>query len=1747
MLLRLRGPVDPDRLAGALATVVARHEALRCRFPQDDDGRPQLRIAPPGPVELPVVEAVGDSPADREAHARALVTAELGRPFDLAVGPPLRALLVVLDAGDAVLVLATHHIASDGWSSDILAGELLAAYGGATLPPLAVQYGDYAIWQRQRVTGAVRDADVAYWRSALAGLEPLALPTDRPRPPRQTYRGADHTVTLDAALHGSLVRLGREHRATLYMVLLAAVQAVLARHSGQTDLAVGSPVAGRTQPELEPLIGMFVNMLTLRADLSGDPTFAGALARTRETCLDAYAHQEVPFEQLVNELKVTRDVTLSPLFQVLFALQNYAAYAGPAPDGLTVEDFALPAGSTRFDLEIYAYEAADGLALTFIYNVDLFDAATVERFARHLRTFLAAVVATPDRPVSTVDLLAPDERTALVATAPAVPLRDGRSAAQGDTLAALVAATCERTPDAVAVTFDGRHLTYRELDRRSAAVAARLRELGAGPGTLVAVCAERSADLVVGLLGVLRAGAAYVPLDPEYPADRLAFMLADTAAPIVLTQGRLRAALPAVDAEVLLLDDPWPPASSVDGGPDPGDVAYVIYTSGSTGRPKGVPNTHRGIVNRLDWMQRTYRLTAGDVVLQKTPASFDVSVWEFFWPLLAGARLVLAKPGGHKDAEYLRDLIAAEGVTTVHFVPSMLNVFLGADGVGDASPLRRIICSGEELPADLAGRCLALLPGAGLHNLYGPTEAAVDVTAFACTVGSLAGQARVPIGRPIQNITLYVLDAHLRPAPVGVPGQLFIAGVGLALGYLNRPALTAERFLPDPYGPAGSRMYRTGDLARWRPDGDLDFLGRIDAQVKLRGLRIELGEIEAALRGQPGVRDAAVVVREDTPGDRRIAAYLVGQVDPAEVRAALKRRLPDYMVPSAIVELAELPLSPSGKLDRRALPVPTFQRAAGAELVAPSTPTELLLADIWRELIGVPTLGVDDDFFDLGGHSLLATQVVARLRRALGAGVSVLDVFAHPTIRSLATLIDTPLAERGPRPLLHELTRPSSGHTLSVVCVPYGGGSAVIYQPLADALPPGSSLYSLAIPGNDIGLDETALPFDELLTRASAEVLEKVTGPLVLYGHCVGSAITIELARRLEAAGREVEAVYVGATFPFARPTGPVLSRLAKFARGDRLRGNRVYENWLRSMGVELATMEPAEADAIVRNMRNQANAAEDYFTDLFERQVRPLRAPVISVVGERDPETDFYRERYREWQFLSPRAALVVLAEGGHYFLNYRAAELADIVTTVHRTEEKPADPDGGWAVLERSATPTVAARSGPEPSMRRFLVVAACQMVSIVGSSLTEFAIPLWIYLQTGSLVRFALFAVLGLLPGMLVAPLAGAIVDRYDRRRVMIAGDLAAGGSQAVLLLLAVTGRLEVGHIYGLLVVLSVALTFQRLAYASAVPQLVPKRFLGHANGVVQMATGVGQFLVPLAAAALLAGIGLTGILLLDAASYLVAVLVVLAVRFPDTLPWRRHESLGQEIVHGLRFALRRNGFLPLLGFFAVLNVFLAPPFLLLSPLVLAFGDLAMVARVSMAAGLGAIAAGALMTFWGGPRRDRTRGMLGGVVVLAASCVLAGLQPVEPLVAVAAFGMSFGLTLTNGIYATIVQIKVPQRYHGRVFAVNTVVAFSTIPVAYGLIAPYGSRLLEPLLAPGGALAGTVGRVIGVGPGRGIALMCILFGLAMVVQALVSLRIPAVGRFDERVPDALPDDLVGARARASRRNKQDKREDDR
>ncbi|MHA3735612.1 non-ribosomal peptide synthase/polyketide synthase [Pseudomonas sp. Eth.TT006] len=1006
--LRLRGRLDDGALQRALARIVARHETLRSRFAQFND-EAQVLIAPVDTGLLLRVEDLRQHPQP-EQTLQALIQGEASGPFDLQDDPLIRGRLVRLADDHHVLLLTLHHIISDGWSMGVLTRELMALYQAFShgqpdpLPPLALQYTDYAVWQRRWLSGEVLQRQSEYWQQTLAGAPALLLlPTDRPRPAQQDYAGSSVAVLLDERLSAGLKALGQRHGVTMYMTLMSAWAMLLSRLSGQAEVVIGSPVANRTRAEIEGLIGMFVNTLALRIDTAGELSVEALLARVKAQTLQAQAHQDLPFEQVVEVTRPVRSLAHSPLFQTLLSWDGLESPA-LALGELTLEGVAEPSHFAKFDLSLSLSEAHGVIRGSLEYATALFEPSTVERFVGYFQRLLQAMVANDQAVLEHAPLLAPEERQRLLVAF---------NATEADydlqqTIHGLFEAQVLRAPQAPAVVAGELALTYAELNARANQLARHLRGLGVQADSRVAICVERGLDMVVGLLAILKAGGGYVPLDPAYPLERLAYMLEDSAPLAVLVQGSTRGLLGDVAVPLIDLDQPqWlslPTENLSVAELTPQHTAYVIYTSGSTGQPKGVINEHSGVVNRLLWMKDAYQLTAGDTVLQKTPFSFDVSVWEFFWPLMTGARLVMARPEGHKDPQYLSEIIEREHVTTLHFVPSMLDVFLAHADTARCSTLRQVMCSGEALPGSVVRRFKQQLPNSELHNLYGPTEAAVDVTAWNCAGPLEQTPDNTPIGKPIANTRMYILDTQQQPVPHGVVGELYIGGVQVARGYLNRPELNAERFLDDPFQPNG-RMYRTGDIARYLPDGNIEYLGRNDDQVKIRGLRIELGEIQARLTGIDGIQEAAVLAREDVPGDKRLVAYYTGaalEID--ALRSQLLEHLPDYMVPAVFVHLDALPLSPNGKLDRKALPAPDLAALTTREYEAPLGEVEVALARLWEELLNVERVGRHDHFFELGGHSLLAVNLVAKMRRA-GLSADIRVLFNQPTLAALAAAV----------------------------------------------------------------------------------------------------------------------------------------------------------------------------------------------------------------------------------------------------------------------------------------------------------------------------------------------------------------------------------------------------------------------------------------------------------------------------------------------------------------------------------------------------------------------------------------------------------------------------------------------------------------------------------------------------------------------------------------------------------------------
>ena len=1127
---RLQGVVDTAVLQASLNQIARRHESLRTVFVAEE-GEPFQKVLPEIELPLSVVDLRSISSNEQEVEQR--LFAETQRPFNLQRDPLFRTTIFQLADDECIILFMMHHIISDGWSMGVLFGELTAVYNATVqnetvnLPELPIQYADFAEWQRDWLQGDVLAAQIEYWKNHLHGAPSLLeLPLDKPRPNSKTFVGKRQSVTLDKIIADGLQTLARQEGATLFMAALAAFKVLLYRYTGQESVVVGSPVANRNRAEIEGLVGFFVNTLALHTDMSGAPSFRQLLGRVKEAALGAYDHQDVPFEKLVEELQPERSLNYNPIFQTLFALETAARTPLQLAGVVNGRSLEVDFGAAKFDLSLSLTAAEEGLTGSFVYNIDLFEPDTLARMAGHFQTLATTMVANPDAPITQLPMLTEAEwqqleawnDTAVTYNHP-VP-----------TVHQLFELQVEKTPDKLALIYEDEEISYSQLNAKANQLAYYLQKQGVGPETLVGISVERSPDMVVALLAILKAGGAYLPLDPTYPQERLAYMLADSGVKTLLTQKPLLPDLPEAETAVFLLDNDWhkvenEPTSNPDSGVTPENLAYVIYTSGSTGRPKGVLVTHRGIPNLAEAQIETFNLQPDSRCLQFASFSFDASVSEVTTTLLAGATLVLAPQRSMMPGPALIHLLRDKEITVVTLPPSALAVMSPVELTG----VKTIVSAGEACSAEIVAKWA---PGRRFVNAYGPTEATVCTTMIILE----DGKRLPPIGKPINNFQTMVLDANQQPLPQGIPGELYIGSeLALARGYHNRPELTAERFVElriKNYELGRNRQslinnrrwYRSGDLVKWLPDGSLEFLGRIDHQVKVRGFRIELGEIETALRGHTAVQDALVLAREDSPGDKRLVAYLLSAngsaPTPSMLRGFLQETLPDYMVPNAFVSLDAFPVSPNGKVDRRALPAPSQDVASReSSYVAPRTECETILVNIWEEILDVQQIGVHDNFFTLGGHSLLATRVFAQIDKQIMPGLPITLLFQYPTVGQLAEVIErqrpseawsalVPIKEGGNRPPFY--------------CVHGGAGHVFNYQKLADHLADDQPFYGVQ-PPSWTGHRVEPPKVEELAAKYVAEIRQfQPVGPYYLGGFCFGGMVVYEMARLLQEAGQDV-------------------------------------------------------------------------------------------------------------------------------------------------------------------------------------------------------------------------------------------------------------------------------------------------------------------------------------------------------------------------------------------------------------------------------------------------------------------------------------------------------------------------------------------------------------------------------------------------------------------------------------------------
>ena len=1203
--LRWAERIDREVLETTLNEMVQQHEILRTEF-RPVDGAPVQVVLPSTQIMVNGVDLRHQAHREREARFATLAQQEARNPFELSHGPPLRATLFQLSDAESALVLVAHRVVCDEASVSILLHKLHSRYKARLngrsqqQSELPLQYRDFASQQ------TVPAADLSYWTQRLAGApSSLDLPTDRPRPPLQTFRGARQKLRIEAPLLKQLQSLSQSRGVTLFSTVLAAFNILLSRYSRQDDVVVGTRVSGRARSELAHMIGPLENMLALRTDLSGGPSFNEVLTRVNDSVEQAFFHQDVPFEVLLEQLPLERDLSRNPLFQVAFRLLE-AGVNGRRPVGLSVDEFEVESGAERFELSLDLEEFAASIEGTLSYNADLFSAGTMARMADQFQTLLAGLAADPARRIFDVSPLAESERHQILVEFNATATDYRRDLCIQDFFEAQV----ERTPNATAAIDERQQLTYSSLNGRANQLAHYLRGQGVGPEVLVGICVDRSLEMLVGILGILKAGGAYVPLDPAYPKDRLAAILEDARAPILLTKQELARILPENSARVVRLDADWPaiatqPATNPARNVTSGNLGYVLFTSGSTGRPKGVALEHRSAAIFIQWAKKVFLPEEVSGTLFSTSICFDLSIFEIFVPLSVGGKVIIAE-----NALALPKLSAVHEVTLINTVPSAIAELIRMNGV--PSSVQVVNLAGEALPTSLAQQIYQKTSVSKVYNLYGPTE---DTTYSTYTLVPRDGE--VTIGRPLPNTQVYILDENRHPLPIGVPGELYLAGDGLARGYFGRDDLTNQRFVPNPFAGSGTRMYRTGDLARFLADGNIQYLGRIDSQVKLRGFRIELGEIEAVITKHPSVQASVVIVREDAPGDKRLVAYVVPSgrsVSAALLKDVARQRLPEYMVPSAFVEVQALPLSPNGKINRRLLPVPDWS-SDRQSLAKPESELESTLVGIWQAVLGVPNVGVRDNFFDLGGHSIMAARVLAEVRKATGKDLPFSALFRGATVESLARLIEQESEVEGDQVVI-EIQRGERGRLPFFAIVPPGEES-LGYAMLARHMGPEQTVYKIQghapVTGGKRPYSEEEM---QALTNEYVAAMRSVQprGPYCLGGLCDGTHIAEQIVLKLESQGDGVGLFAIFDTWVLQHSQNRWLWKLSYY-------GQRLREMKKLSFSERLASYKRV-AESKVQNLVGSKPARTDWRQTYWPEGFTPtrFRAPVILFKRPKQP-----------------------------------------------------------------------------------------------------------------------------------------------------------------------------------------------------------------------------------------------------------------------------------------------------------------------------------------------------------------------------------------------------------------------------------------------------------------------------------------------------------------------------------------------
>lgn len=1717
----LEGKVERNRIEDSFKKLVQRHEAFRTSFELADDKIMQ-RIHKDAELNVEYEEISRDSDEMIRFEVKKFI-----KPFDLSKAPLLRVKLIRINKEKYVLMFDMHHIISDGTSMSIIMDEFTRLYKGESLEELRIQYKDYSAWENKMLDSDFMKKHEEYWVNIFRDEIPvLNLPTDYQRPSVQSFEGENIGFALNKDLTQKVKKVSKANGATLYMSLLSAYNILLSKYSGQDDIVVGSPIAGRSHIDLYNMVGIFINTLAMRNYPAGNKSFNEFLQGVKKNALNAYENQDYQFDKLVEKLNIKRDLRRNAVFDTMFIMQN-TENKEIQLDNIKIKQFQFERGVSKFDITLSAEEKGEEIKFDLEYCTKLFKRETIERMISHFKNILNEVTENPEIKLCEIDMLSEEEKRKIL-----IDFNNTETEyPKGKTICEAFEEQVKKTPYNIAVVYQDKKLTYRELNEKSNQLARVLRDRGVKADTIVGMIVDRSLEMLIGIMGILKAGGAYLPISPGYPDDRIKYMLEDSKTTILLTQKSILHTIN-FDGTVIDLED-----RQLYQGDNTDlkiissskSLAYVIYTSGSTGKPKGVLIQHGSVINLVTGLRKIIYSKYTGVLNVALIAQyvFDASVKQIFASILSGNSLYIIPEEYRTIGEKLIEYYIDNSIDISDGTPSHIKLMLSdnREKIKDI-PVKHFIIGGEELIVNLAKEFLSLFKDRkpDITNIYGPTECCVDSTAFLIDSNNLTKLNAVPIGRPIVNCRAYVLDKYDKLQPAGIVGELCISGDGLARGYLNNPQLTEEKFASNPF-ESGKKMYKTGDLVRWLPNGNIEFLGRIDHQVKIRGYRIEIGEIEALIKSHPSVKDSVVIVREDSTGEKTLIAYVVSRTSGDEkysegnLKEYLKKKLPKYMVPAIFVQLQKIPLNTNGKVDRFALPEPDMlQRDSDESFIAPRNKEEIKMAQIWSKVLGIEKIGIDDDFFDLGGDSFRAIKLV----RSISSNLGVMELFKNSTIRELTAYLLKGVSNE--RTMLHQLTKASDekNKVVSLICFPYGGGSAISFQPLANALPKNYSLYSVELPGHDYSCpDEELVPIEESAARCFEEIKQNVKGPVVLYGHCLGATMAALLAYKLEEAGIKVDGVIVGAMFPTPRISNKFFDIWEKIFPSQLTdKGNR---DMLKTIGGLNSDMSPGETEFILRNLKHDARECTRWYTQIYNnKENKKFKAPITCIIGEGDRATQFYQERYKEWERFSGKVDLRTIKDAGHFFFKNQTAELIDII------KEKVDSWQGGTsAVPEARKVHEAPAKGKVVPSTKLFLIVAIVQIISEIGTILSTFGTGIWVYRQTGALSQFAMMFLLGVLPTIFTLPISGAIVDRVDRRLILIASDILSSICTLSLLILLCNNSIQMWHIYVFTIVASVATSFRQPAYLAAITQITPKIYLTQANSVSQFSTAIGGILASICGGIFMDSIGFKGLVAIDFATFIISLTTLLLIKFPDTMFVRLEEPIMKELAGGWNFIIKRKSLVAMVIFFLIVN-FLASIFdVIITPLILSFTNSTALGVINAFSGIGVLCASIIMLITGGIRK-RAKGMVGFVIPVGISMIIASLRPLPAFAAIALWGVGFSVTLVNIHWQSLIQVKVGLELQGRVFAINQMMVSVLRPVSYITAGILADKIFASAMKYNIFNSAVVRSVLGIGAGRPMRLVILIAGAVLFIWSILGFIYKPLSGMDDILEDAIPGGII-------------------